>query len=100
MDRDTGVGIGDGVFPERFQAHPPKKNLRRLNGRVGGLVNGRCQNGFHGLGVNTDTVGHHQFGLCGSLGRETGLYQTVKKGMGGKASGYGLAEVNEGEAID
>jgi len=50
--------------------------------------------------VDTDTVGHHQFGLCGGLGRETGLDQAVKKGMGGEARGYGLAEANEGEAID
>ena len=50
--------------------------------------------------MNTNTVGHHQFGLFSGFGGESCLDEAVKKGVGGEASGYGLAEVNECVAID
>ena len=84
----------------RIKAGLPRRDFRRLDGRVGGSVNGRCQNGFHSLGADTDTVGHHQFGLCSGFSGESGLDQAVKKGVGGETGGYGLTEVDEGIAVD
>ena len=99
-NRDTGMVIGDGVFIGSIETGISGGRVEWFDRRVGGLVNSRRQNRFHGPGADTYAISHHQLGLCGGFGRESGLDKTVEKGMGGETSGYGLAEINEGVTID
>lgn len=94
------VCVSNRIFAECFGAGHPERNLGRLDGRVGGLVNSRCKDRFHGLGMDSDTIGHHQLGLYSGFGGKSGLDQAVKKGVGCETSGYGLAKVDEGITFD